>query len=664
MDFTFQNKDDWSNHNKRQSKSPERTIQGQFQFESGLRQQPRPQYPPVQYPGQSYYQNFYPGQYNQGYRQPYEEQYGYNNGYQSYNPQPYYPYRPIQQPVFQPPPPPQAPPQPRESGRPNPDYRRESFSVYSTSKKKAKSSDRTQDRVEEPQHHSSPRPRSLHFEPQSPRNRRQLYEPDSPRFKARDENKVTKRRPKRKTTHQPSDYEDISDIDHNLSRSIVSEASIETVTSLLNRSYISARRPNQLPRIIEDDQSDSEETYINISEQEKKDYFKRLELVYKTLDEYLEMPEAKQKPGTSLARGKVMIQAKPSALPPASFIDEKYDEYLGRAQQAIETVEVKKPKTKKDSEQQASEQVKVMSQNKPKLGFDRTPFNPKWLYNIDKPSWPDKVKPEEDITLLTYDNELPDDEFSLKRRELHHIQQATAITMNTVSHIDWMLAALRKLVTEAQRTDIDNVPILNAIEDLLDGTAYANEFLTEQQIYIHAGITNHMRTSYIKQMEDMTPGEINELTLQPYNAAAAFNGQIPYVVKNILDRESRMAFKRLARQNTNPQNQGSNKRWNKNRRPRRRPRKNNTNNSNGLGSFINTNYGNKSSASKGGNRNSYSGFDKHGRQNNNQQRNRNQWQQNSTQNFQSRGFQQRGRNRRNRNQQSHNQGNRNRDFFN
>lgn len=663
MFFTFnlfQNKEDWFTATRRRANSPERTIQGQNQFQGGYNPQQQYHYPPVQYPGQQYYQNYYPGQYNAGNCQPYENQYGYNQGY---NQPQNYPYRPIQQPVFpQPPPPP--PPTRRDHPPTDPNYRRESFSVYSSNNKRAKSNTTRcdTDEIEPPRRHSSPRRPHRDYEPHSPRNQRSEYEPLSPRFKAREENKVHKRKhPSRKYNKSYSDDE-LSDYDNNLSHSVASEASIESVISLMNRSYISEKQHRRLPAIVEEDLSDSEETYIKISDQEKKDYFKRLELVYKTLDEHLEMPAAKQRPGTSLARGKVMVKVKPSSLPPATFVGEKFDEYLGRAQKAIETVEVKKPKSK-ESDQKESEQVKVMSQTKPKLGFDKAPFNPSWLYNIEKPGWPDKVKPEQDITLLTYDNELPDDTFSIKRKDLYNIQHATSITMNTSCHIDWMLAALRKLVSEAQRTDIDPVPVLNAIEDLLDGTAYANEFLTEQQIYIHGGITNHMRQTYIHQMEDMTPSEVTELQTQPYNAAAAFNGQIPYIVKNVLQRESNMALRRLARQQANNQNNRNAGR--STRRPRRRPRRRNTNNNNnGLGNFISNNYGTKSSASRGGNRNQYAGFDRHGRSNNqnNQQRNRNQWQNNNYQ-FQTQGFQNKGKSKRNRNNQQHQQGTRNRDFY-
>ena len=85
-----------------------------------------------------------------------------------------------------------------------------------------------------------------------------------------------------------------------------------------------------------------------LSEQEYKDYHDRLELVYAVLDDHLQLPEVQQKASTSLARGTVQIKPKPTTLPPAQFVSDKFVEHLDRAKKAIATVEVATEKSKKN----------------------------------------------------------------------------------------------------------------------------------------------------------------------------------------------------------------------------------------------------------------------------------------------------------------------------
>ena len=586
----FQNKDDHNRVNPRQH--PGGTVDA-YQFTGGFAQQQYYQQPPVQYPGQQYYERYNNGAYHQDYRRPYEN---YHYGY----PQPEYSYRSHGYP--QPPPPPQPvdPPRSRENHH---DYRRESFSTYSQPTKRSRSA------------HPEPREdnRYPEFEPISPRHRSTTRTPRPTRSST-----PVRRRPRAKSASDA----DLSEDDRNVSQNGANNESVDSITSLLDKSYISAKvkvpQPT-VPSILDESMSDSEETDIKISEKEKKDYFTRLELLYHTLDEHLQMPESQQKPGTSLARGKVVVKVKPTSLPSSAFVQEKFDEYYERAQQSIEKVQVKKPKKGSKSDQKESEKVKVLSTQKPKLGFDKTPFRPKWLYVIDNPDWPTKVQPEEDITLLNPNNEMPYDAFVMTRKELYKIQQATANAMNAACYIDWKMAALRKLVAAAQHPEADQEAHLNAIEDLLDGTAYSNEYITDMCIYIHGGVTHKMRKDYLDQMEDLTPNEYIELLSQPYDAAAAFNGQIPNVVKNIKDRQTAMALRKMA------QNQQQNNRDGTGKRPRRRFNRNrqrgrNNNNTNGYqpNQFLQRNYGNKSSASKAGNKTNYGSFTNHGRQNNNQ----------------------------------------------
>ena len=614
-----------------------------------------PQYQP------QYYTNYHTGDYHYNYQRPYEANYG-------FTPQQQYPYRPIPppqqyQPVRPPPtvsqmpppglptpqqgqnhvnpapqpttypqpdqnsvqrthtgsntrkvPPPPPPPNNRkdcyEDRRDNHDYRRESFSDYRNHPEKR--SRWNSDREEHSKGNDSP-----------------YYRGD-----------------RSKRYHETlSDYddEDYSDYDQNLSdyQSEYDAESIRSVTSqfqdhsIKNTTKVNESAPNP------------DDTEIPISEQEKQDYFKRLNLVYATLDDQLTPPEPQKKETVSLARGTVVVKSKPTSLPASRFILKKFEAYQDRAADAIETVQVI---TKESENKGEAEQVRVQSSTKPKLGFDKNPFNPKWLYNVSDQKWPEKVKPDDDISLLTPDFDPPSDTFTIKKRELHQIQQSTSLSLNASCHVDWILAAAKKIVEEAIKRGSSVTNHLRAVYDLLDGAAYGNEFITDQSIYIHGGITNKFRDEYIQEMVDVTQSETISLLSQPYHASAAFNGQIPKIIKNVKDRENSRALRQLLKQKA------------RSRFPKRRRR--NQGRRNGMLSYIDSNYGTRSA--KIGNRNSTYGngrFDNKGRprrnQNNNNKQN-SQWQ-NSSRN-QNNQFPRKPRRNNQSTKQSRHNGNRNRDY--
>ena len=393
--------------------------------------------------------------------------------------------------------------------------------------------------------------------------------------------------------YEDEDYYDYSDYDDNLSdyRSEYDVESVRSITTQFKEQSIRNDNNNS-----NQDSVNPDDTEIPISEQEKQDYYKRLNLVYATLDDKLTLPVPQTKETVSLARGTVVVKSKPTSLPASRFILKKFEAYQDRAAEAIETVQVISSETGEKTE---TEQVRVQSTTKPKLGFDKNPFNPKWLYNVSDQKWPEKVKPDDDISLLTPDFEPPSDIFSIRRRELHQIQQASSLSLNASCHVDWILAAAKKIVAEAISRGSSVTNHLRAIQDLLGGAAYGNEFITDQSIYIHGGITNKFREEYIQEMVDVTQSETISLLSQPYHATAAFNGQIPKIIKNVKDRESARAFRNLNKPRYNP------------RFPKRRRR--NQGGRNGMNSYINSNYGTRSS--KVGYRTTYGNgrFDNRGR---------------------------------------------------
>mgnify|MGYP001551044202 CR=1 FL=1 len=531
------------------------------------------QYNPQQYPPGDYYSQYYPGQYNSNYQRPYDNNYSFHGNTQQY------PYRPM---MYQPPPPapPTQPPLPYQPPRQPPppppnssnkdcsevrsEYRRESFSSYrDTANKKPK---RTHTRVDQPKGVVSASNTRV-----NPLKRREYFSDD-----------------------------DLSDYDENLSEYESEAESVQSVITLMRDSTIHSESRNVEPMEA------SDETDIPITDKERQDYFKRLELIYATLDDKLTPPQPKEKVTASLARGTVKVTSKPTSLPASDFILQKFEAYHDRATQAIETVKIK-PTSRDKCE---PTQVKVTSSTKPKLGFDKNPFNPRWLYNITEEEWPQKVKPDEAINLLTPNFEPPSENFSIKKKEIHQIQHATSLTLNASSHIDWNLAAVRKLLTEAINLGTSATNHLRAIQDLIGGAAYANEFMCDQQIYIHGGLTNKMREEYIQEMEDITPSEQVELLAQPYHASAAFNGQIQHIIKDVRERESAMAFKKVSRSH------------NRNSGPPRRKRQKTSHP--GLTNFLSRNYGTHTStrfnASKGGPRSHYGQFDSKGRKQTTQHR--------------------------------------------
>ena len=407
----------------------------------------------------------------------------------------------------------------------------------------------------------------------------------------------------RKCTYPKHSEEEWSDDDQS---DYKSEAeSIESIITLLDRSTLKHREPRQeVPMQQESCYSDgSEETEIPISEKEKKDYFSRLDLIYATLDEHLKMPEAKQKVSASLARGNVTVKTKPELLPASQFILRKFDEYHERAVNAIATVKVKKSKRDGENQDSREEMVKVMSTSKPKLGFEKNPFNPRWLYKIDEAEWSDKIKTDDDITLLTRNNANPTETFELKRKELLQIQHATSLSMNASTHLDWLLTATKKIVKDGLKQKGNPSNHLHAIDDLIEGAAYANEFITDQNIYIHGGITHTIRSAYVNQMEDLTTGEHVELLAQRYDAYATFNGQIPRISRDLRSREESRALKKSMRdKDSRPK-----KKYHKQKKSKK-----SSGDRSHMGYILQRNYGDKNGYSKAGPKSRYGYYDNHG----------------------------------------------------
>ena len=124
--------------------------------------------------------------------------------------------------------------------------------------------------------------------------------------------------------------------------------------------------------------------------------------------------------------------------------------------------------------------------------------------------------------------------------------------MHAASHIDWYLIAINKLLAELQSECEEEDPRLKAIQDLRYATAFANEYMTVQAVYIHSGMINMMRTHYVEQMIGLEDEEKNELMLQPYNAKSAFNGHIANIIKTKQQRDQTDAIHRLATRERSP----------------------------------------------------------------------------------------------------------------
>lgn len=478
----------------------------------------------MRYPG-SYYNDYSSGE--QNYHRPYED--NYRQQYSDYQRQPY-PYRPQYEdyPRYErenhyaaryPPREPPYPPRPRYEEVPQ-YYRRESFSEYrDIPSKRRRARNSTYD--DDPSPPRREKPRKSHHKQKTIRE-----EPDS----------------------ESDDYSANSDVD-----------SIQSVKDLTDRT-------KKLSTVHSSDYSDDSdhgntgatETDIPImdykewTEQQKKEYHDRLELVHSLLADELDMKIEHKQPTSSGARGPVIIKSKPTTLPPAKVVILKYNDYLERAEQMIEMVDVVKD-TKKPNQDEQKDKTQVESSNKVKLGLELNPFNPKWLYKLNKADWPQEVKPDADIKKLTATiddkgtKEKPTTDFLITKDAIDKVQLATSLQMNGSSHIDWMLIAMKKLLSELQEESDGDDLRLTALQDLRYAVAYANEYLIDQAVFIHGGMTHLMREHYLKQMIGIEKDEHNELLLIPYQSKSAFNGHIPNVLKKREERDRSEAMSKLVR---------------------------------------------------------------------------------------------------------------------
>ena len=257
--------------------------------------------------------------------------------------------------------------------------------------------------------------------------------------------------------------------------------------------------------------------------------------------------------------------------------------------------------------------TQIATSTKAKVGLDNPPFHPKWLYLMDKAKWPAKVAPDNNIKSLLPRKEKPTDEFIFKQSEIHHIQQSTALQMNAASHLDWTLMATKRLLDQIPQNNPQVEAVINAAKDLIGGAAYTNEYITDQSIYIHSGITTVMREHYLDQMDGLEENEYNDLLVQPYHIAAAFNGQIANIVKDIKERSSALALHNMAKKSAQ-NSQSSPKHTGKGR----------------LAKILHKKYGTKTSSSKVGMKSNYGKFDYKEKKSFNQSRSDGSWNKNSS----------------------------------
>ena len=476
----------------------------------------RGRWPPetyVRYP--DYYESYYPSTYDTGYRRPYED--NYREQYQS-QPYPYrpqyhdYPTRYYHEDKYEsrpyPPREPPYPPRPRYEDDDRSPYRRESFSEYRdqpSKRRKARPGSSTH------RYERSPSPETYRKGRSSHRVIREEYDSDS----------------------DNNDYGANSDAE-----------SIQSVREITDRTS----------QLSTDHQSDDEQamTYKEWTDQEKKEYHDRLELVIALLGDEIQMPELIKTPTTSGARGPVVIKTKPEVLPPAPFVSKKFADHLERAESMVEKVDVIKKPKKEKPEGEDPQQTQVEQPSKVQVGLHLRPFNPTWLYKVTKEPWPKRVLPDTAIRQLTVNKEPPLEDYLISRAHVHKVQITSCLQMNAASHLDWYLIAMNKILTELQEECDDQEPRYKALQDLRHATAYANEYITDQAIFNHAGMTNLMREHYLKQMVGLENEEYNDLITQPYDSLAAFNGAVDTLLKEKAVRDRCAAFQKMARDNPTP----------------------------------------------------------------------------------------------------------------
>lgn len=281
---------------------------------------------------------------------------------------------------------------------------------------------------------------------------------------------------------------------------------------------------------------------ITITPDQKEAYHNRIEMMYNSLPDLLTKPEPTVDNTASMARGQVVVAAKLDSLPTSNFIPAKFKAYRDKYMRAIKLVDTK---TTDENGKEITKKVKVLSSKKVKLGLEDDVFHPKWLYNVDKPQWPQCMEMDDEIYDVLPEKTQPADKFKVSKKEVNNIQHACAIALNASNHADWMLTTVKKKVDDCFDPNIDAKATLEDIKDLVLGLSWANEFMAGQFIYLHGGFTHMMRKENIKLMEGLKEPDERELIQQPFNVGALFNGHISTIQEKINARQTSKAMKNL-----------------------------------------------------------------------------------------------------------------------
>ena len=288
---------------------------------------------------------------------------------------------------------------------------------------------------------------------------------------------------------------------------------------------------------------------FDVSPSQRARYEKRFDLIYDTVDDLVKpSPPAPSNPSKA-RKEKIPVGVKVTSLPPTGFIVGKFRQYRENMVQKQKTVPVQ---LSEDKVKEGAE-VAIMDKSNSKMGLQKRPFKPSWLYNVHDTNWPYKTFFDEDTKrILPHGHEVQNN-FHLDKKEVHHLQASAACTLNATSYVDNMLSSIQFLIENSVEHP-DNLA-LNAplITDMINGLAWCNEYVAGQAVYQHAGLTHLMRSQILDRSRALYESEKLELISQPYNSLALFNGGIPSILARVKERREQELLEKTHQQASNPQ---------------------------------------------------------------------------------------------------------------
>ena len=155
-------------------------------------------------------------------------------------------------------------------------------------------------------------------------------------------------------------------------------------------------------------------------------------------------------------------------------------------------------------------------------------------------------QPKKDDRKLTWKPEL-----HLTADEIRNIQLASAYSLHAESHASAYLRASRCAINEVLTTlppdqQAENISKLKDVKYMLQGAVYAVEQNVSNAIYVHSGLTAHMRADFLSAQGDFLPIHVKQKLLhEHFGGSGLFNSAISKYVDEITRHNTKQGQKNL-----------------------------------------------------------------------------------------------------------------------